>query len=107
MDGRVLETRRRFHAASPASNQPGLSPTRGSGFGFVAETVVLGAGAEPAEDDDDVDAHAAALAVANAIVKNDVGLTWGIGNRESNYSWWLGARAGRWVTLGALLMADG
>jgi len=81
-DGRVFETRRRFHAASPASNQPALSPTRGSGFGLVAETVVFGAGAEPADDEVDDDAHAAAEAAAKATERNDVGLTSGIGNRE-------------------------
>src|SRR6478672_11419280 len=32
-DGLVIETGRRFHSAVPASNQPPLSPTRGSGEG--------------------------------------------------------------------------
>src|SRR5579872_1855121 len=32
-DGWVFDTRRRFHAATPASNQPALRPTRGSGIG--------------------------------------------------------------------------
>jgi hypothetical protein len=81
-DGFVFETSLRFHAASPASNQPGLRPTRGSGFGLVAETVVLGPGAEPADDDDVDDAHAAADVAAKAMEKNEVGLTSGIGNRE-------------------------
>ena len=79
-DGRVFDTRRRFHAASRASNQPGLSPTRGSGFGLVVETVVFGPGAEPADDDDVDDAHAAADAAARATERNEMGLT--VGNRE-------------------------
>src|SRR5436305_14563638 len=37
--GGVVEIIRMFHAASPASQRPGFSPTRGSGAGFVAETI--------------------------------------------------------------------
>src|SRR6516225_8417582 len=37
--GGVDEIRRMFHAACPASHSPGLRPTRGSGDGFVADTI--------------------------------------------------------------------
>src|SRR5258705_11269538 len=37
--GGVLETMFMFHAACPASHQPALRPTRGSGVGTVAETI--------------------------------------------------------------------
>src|SRR5215471_17178930 len=37
--GGVLEIIFRFHAASPASHRPGLSPTRGSGDGAAADTI--------------------------------------------------------------------
>src|SRR6516164_4547276 len=37
--GGVVESMRMFHAAWPASQRPGLSPTRGSGDGVVAETI--------------------------------------------------------------------
>src|SRR5688572_120209 len=44
-DGGVVDTRRMFQAACPASQRPGDSPTRGSGFGAVAETIgVTGGG---------------------------------------------------------------
>src|SRR5688500_1393466 len=36
-DGGVFETIARFQIASPASNQPGRSPTRGSGLGADAD----------------------------------------------------------------------
>ena len=36
-DGGVVDTRRMFHAASPASHMPALRPTRGSGFGATAD----------------------------------------------------------------------
>src|SRR5689334_11297331 len=37
--GGVVEIMRMFHAASPASHTPALSPTRGSGVGAVADTI--------------------------------------------------------------------
>src|SRR5262245_50536742 len=37
--GGVVESMRMFHAACAASQRPGLSPTRGSGDGAVAETI--------------------------------------------------------------------
>src|SRR4030095_15449458 len=37
--GGVVEMRFMFHAACPASHQPALRPTRGSGDGAVAETI--------------------------------------------------------------------
>src|SRR6476469_9147291 len=37
--GGVVESMRMFQAACPASHRPGLSPTRGSGLGVVAETI--------------------------------------------------------------------
>src|SRR6476660_10242428 len=79
-DGFVGETSRRFHAAVPASNQPALRPTRGSGLGFVVPTVMFGVGAE--DDDDLVEAQAAAIA-ATASERRERCLTGGIGNRES------------------------
>src|SRR6476660_9353454 len=79
-DGFVVDTSRRFHAAVPASNQPALRPTRGSGFGFVVLTVMFGVGAE--DDDDLVEAQAAAIA-ATASERRERCLTGGIGNRES------------------------
>src|SRR5437667_11331896 len=43
--GGVVEIRRMFHAACPASQRPGARPTRGSGFGCVIETIgVTGGG---------------------------------------------------------------
>ena len=43
--GGVVEIMRMFHAASPASHQPALRPTRGSGVGAVAGTMgAAGAG---------------------------------------------------------------
>jgi hypothetical protein len=51
-DGRVVETSRIFHAATPASNQPALSPTRGSGVGGVVDMSSWGTGAAPACADD-------------------------------------------------------
>src|SRR5213593_81635 len=43
--GGVVEIRRMFHAACPASQRPGARPTRGSGFGAVIETIgVTGGG---------------------------------------------------------------
>src|SRR5688500_6845109 len=36
-DGRVLDTSVMFQRASPASNQPAFSPTRGSGLGGAAD----------------------------------------------------------------------
>src|SRR6266568_7208792 len=36
-DGGVFDTRRRFHPASPALNQPARSPTRGSGLGAAID----------------------------------------------------------------------
>src|SRR6478752_1710781 len=43
-DGFVVETSRMFHAASAALNTPGLSPTRGSGLGALADMSGVGAG---------------------------------------------------------------
>src|SRR5688572_6966782 len=43
-EGGVVETRRRFQAATPASNLPARRPTRGSGLGGA--TAMLGAGVE-------------------------------------------------------------
>src|SRR5262245_42867093 len=37
--GGVVESMRMFHAACAASQRPGLSPTRGSGDGVVADTI--------------------------------------------------------------------
>src|SRR5437660_10076432 len=37
--GGVVEIMRMFQAACPASQRPGLSPTRGSGVGAVVETI--------------------------------------------------------------------
>src|SRR6516164_5048480 len=37
--GGVVESMRMFHAACAASQRPGLSPTRGSGVGGVADTM--------------------------------------------------------------------
>src|SRR4029453_8910995 len=37
--GGVVESMRMFHAACAASQRPGLSPTRGSGDGAVADTI--------------------------------------------------------------------
>src|SRR5262245_55576815 len=37
--GGVVESMRMFHAACAASQRPGLSPTRGSGDGVVAEMI--------------------------------------------------------------------
>src|SRR6185503_10561780 len=37
--GGVVESMRMFHAACAASQRPGLSPTRGSGDGGVADTI--------------------------------------------------------------------
>src|SRR4051812_37813676 len=65
-DGLVVETSLRFQAAVPASNQPALSPTRGSGFGFVAPTLMFGVGAELADEVDEVDAHAVATSATQA-----------------------------------------
>src|SRR5215472_17051023 len=43
--GGVVEIMRMFHAACAASQRPGARPTRGSGFGGVAETIgVTGGG---------------------------------------------------------------
>src|SRR5690349_15930129 len=65
-EGRVFETSLMFHDASPASNQPALRPTRGSGFGFVPETIMLRPALGVTSFDDieldDDDAHPAAAA---------------------------------------------
>ena len=63
-DGGVLETSRRFHAATPASNHPALRPTRGSGWG--AETDMSGAG-DPDPPDEDMDDAQATMAPAMTI----------------------------------------
>src|SRR5438105_4096287 len=43
--GGVVDSMRMFHAAWPASQRPGLSPTRGSGDGVAADTIgVTGGG---------------------------------------------------------------
>src|SRR3954469_2422699 len=86
-DGFVVETRRRFHAAVPASNQPALRPTRGSGFGFVGPTLMFGEGAAPEDDEEDdlAEAHPAAVRAPQAIATRERCLTResGIRNRES------------------------
>src|SRR4051812_19423687 len=41
-DGCVRERTRRFHVASCAFMRPAFRPTRGSGFGAVAEVLTLG-----------------------------------------------------------------
>src|SRR5438093_13084312 len=64
-DGGVLDTSRRFQAASPALNQPAFSPTRGSGRGAAADMSRFGDGAAPAGDDEDL-AHAARDSAASA-----------------------------------------
>src|SRR5689334_15533004 len=46
-DGLVVDTSRMFHAASAALNTPGLSPTRGSGLGALADMSGVGAILEP------------------------------------------------------------
>src|SRR5262245_54104624 len=82
-DGFVVDTSRRFHAAVPASNQPALRPTRGSGFGLVVLTVMFGDGAE--EDDGVfVEAQPTAVSATQAIATGERCLTResGIGNRE-------------------------
>ena len=84
-DGFVVDTSLRFHDAVPASNQPALSPTRGSGFGFVTPTIVFGAGAELGEDDVEDDAHADAAIVATASERNDESLM--RGPREGTGNW--------------------
>ena len=48
-DGGVVDTRRRFHAASAAFIQPARSPTRGSGLGAVVDMLSL-VGAHAATD---------------------------------------------------------
>ena len=59
-DGGVFEASRRFHAAAPASNQPALSPTRGSGLGAELD-MFIGPGIPACVADDEVEvAHAAA-----------------------------------------------
>src|SRR3954468_9005326 len=50
VDGGVLETRRRFQMASPASVFPPLRPTRGSGLGALVD-VLLGDGAPPRDEE--------------------------------------------------------
>src|SRR6185503_16887156 len=47
-DGFVVETSRMFHAASAALKTPGLSPTRGSGLGALADLSGVGAMVGPA-----------------------------------------------------------
>ena len=39
--GGVCDSTCRFHEASPALNRPALSPTRGSGFGAVADVETM------------------------------------------------------------------
>src|SRR5215472_7710195 len=43
--GRVFETRRMFHWATPASHTPAFRPTRGSGLGGAVDMSADGAGA--------------------------------------------------------------
>jgi hypothetical protein len=50
-DGAVVDTSRRFQAASPASYHPALSPTRGSGLGGDID-MSAGTMAPPVEEDD-------------------------------------------------------
>jgi hypothetical protein len=56
-DGGVLDTGRRFQAASAGSVLPARRPTRGSGSGAPAELLLLGDGA--LERDEEVEAQAA------------------------------------------------
>jgi hypothetical protein len=43
-DGFVVDTKRRFHAAWPASHKPACKPTRGSGLGAEPDWMTLGDG---------------------------------------------------------------
>src|SRR3954469_10364489 len=90
-DGLVFDTSLRFHPAVPASNHPALSPTRGSGVGFVVPTLTFGPAAVPADDndvDEPEDAHAAAVSAAATTGRN-VGslIEWDArgGKREGEY----------------------
>src|SRR5262249_5519463 len=86
-DGGVFETSRRFHDAVPASNQPALSPTRGSGVGLVVPIFTFEAmepfDTEPVEPPE---AHAVA-ATAATISEGRCRLTirgdWGLGTGDS------------------------
>jgi hypothetical protein len=58
-EGGVLDTKRRFQAASSASIFPARRPTRGSGLGALADLLSVGDGlSEPADEVER--AHAAA-----------------------------------------------
>jgi hypothetical protein len=61
-DGLVLDSTLRFHTASAASHAPGRRPTRGSGLGSDAETLVAGVAA--VERDMVEGVHAAANTIA-------------------------------------------
>src|SRR5512143_2829189 len=54
-----------FHAAWPASHNPALRPTRGSGLGAIAVPIGITAAAPP-PDDDVACAHAVVAAMASA-----------------------------------------
>src|SRR5688500_16811263 len=63
-DGFVVEISRMFQFATPASNQPGLRPTRGSGLGAVTDIIADGSDeGSLSEDDEGAVAHPA---VANS-----------------------------------------
>jgi hypothetical protein len=86
----VFETTLKVHAAVPASHQPALRPTRGSGFGLVAPTTMFGVGAELADaDDDDDDAHPAATSDPAAMDRRESCLT---GDRGLGTGDWDSAR---------------
>lgn len=51
-----------FQAATPASNQPALSPTRGSGVGGVVDMSIRGAGGAPACADEALEQPVARMA---------------------------------------------
>src|SRR5579859_5225826 len=73
-DGRVSESTRRFHDASPASQRPALRPTRGSGLGALVDMSPTGAGPPPPEDAVD-GAHAAADSNPSASSSDSGGVT--------------------------------
>src|ERR1700722_753431 len=80
--GRVVETRRTFQAACPASHSPALRPTRGSGLGAFVDMLAAGAGAAPGGEPEG--AHAAAERRPAATVRVADGLA--IANRMTDSS---------------------
>src|SRR5580658_6226315 len=73
LDGGVFETTWRFQIASPASNQPALRPTRGSGLGAVIDMSPEGDGAAPGAEDDPPCAQAAVVSTTSAAVSEVCG----------------------------------